>query len=91
VRTPAEQLILFLRLPKPLSFTVCADFADHAKLQNACNYRHFVVPAEGIEPPTFGLQNRCSTAELIRRSAALERNISRVRRSQGLKAAPSPI
>ena len=26
-----------------------------------------VVPAEGIEPPTFGLQNRCSTAELIRR------------------------
>ena len=27
---------------------------------------HFVVPDEGIEPPTFGLQNRCSTAELIR-------------------------
>ncbi len=26
----------------------------------------FVVPDEGIEPPTFGLQNRCSTAELIR-------------------------
>jgi hypothetical protein len=26
-----------------------------------------VVPDEGIEPPTFGLQNRCSTAELIRR------------------------
>jgi hypothetical protein len=25
-----------------------------------------VVPAEGIEPPTFGLQNRCSTAELSR-------------------------
>ena len=25
-----------------------------------------VVPDEGIEPPTFGLQNRCSTAELIR-------------------------
>jgi hypothetical protein len=25
------------------------------------------VPDEGIEPPTFGLQNRCSTAELIRR------------------------
>jgi len=23
-----------------------------------------MVPAEGIEPPTFGLQNRCSTAEL---------------------------
>jgi hypothetical protein len=25
-----------------------------------------LVPAEGIEPPTFGLQNRCSTAELSR-------------------------
>ena len=28
-----------------------------------------MVPDEGIEPPTFGLQNRCSTAELIRRRA----------------------
>jgi hypothetical protein len=27
-----------------------------------------MVPDEGIEPPTFGLQNRCSTAELIRQS-----------------------
>jgi hypothetical protein len=27
-----------------------------------------MVPDEGIEPPTFGLQNRCSTAELIRPS-----------------------
>src|SRR6476620_7587807 len=26
----------------------------------------WLVPDEGIEPPTFGLQNRCSTAELIR-------------------------
>jgi hypothetical protein len=25
-----------------------------------------LVPAEGIEPPTNGLQNRCSTAELSR-------------------------
>ena len=25
-----------------------------------------MVPEEGIEPPTFGLQNRCSTAELSR-------------------------
>jgi hypothetical protein len=29
-----------------------------------------MVPDEGIEPPTFGLQNRCSTAELIRRNAS---------------------
>ena len=28
--------------------------------------RGSMVPAEGIEPPTFGLQNRCSTAELSR-------------------------
>ena len=26
-----------------------------------------MVPDEGIEPPTFGLQNRCTTAVLIRR------------------------
>ena len=26
------------------------------------------MPAEGIEPPTFGLQNRCSTAELSRQA-----------------------
>jgi hypothetical protein len=31
------------------------------------------VPDEGIEPPTFGLQNRCSTAELIRRFKRLLR------------------
>ncbi len=28
------------------------------------------VPDEGIEPPTFGLQNRCTTAVLIRLAAA---------------------
>jgi hypothetical protein len=32
---------------------------------------NLVVPAEGIEPPTFGLQNRCSTAELSRHSPLL--------------------
>jgi hypothetical protein len=32
-----------------------------------------LVPAEGIEPPTFGLQNRCSTAELSRREAVNSR------------------
>jgi hypothetical protein len=30
------------------------------------NYLILLVPGEGIEPPTFGLQNRCSTAELTR-------------------------
>ena len=27
-----------------------------------------MVPAEGFEPPTFGLQNRCTTTVLSRRS-----------------------
>jgi hypothetical protein len=27
------------------------------------------VPGEGLEPPTNGLQNRCSTAELTRQNA----------------------
>jgi hypothetical protein len=29
---------------------------------------YLVVPVERIELPTFGLQNRCSTAELNRRT-----------------------
>ena len=48
-----------------------------------------LVPDEGIEPPTFGLQNRCSTAELIRLPVCRwrgERDISRARRSQGFAA-----
>ena len=28
------------------------------------------VPGEGFEPPTFGLQNRCTTTVLTRRAAA---------------------
>jgi hypothetical protein len=31
-----------------------------------------MVPAERIELPTFGLQNRCSTAELCRRLKGLK-------------------
>ena len=46
-----------------------------------------LVPGEGIEPPTFGLQNRCSTAELTRRGQLLR---SRSRRICHLgKARPS--
>ena len=40
-----------------------------------------LVPDEGIEPPTFGLQNRCSTAELIRLPTR-RGNTSRVHSSQ---------
>src|ERR1700740_3785711 len=31
-----------------------------------------LVPGEGLEPPTNGLQNRCSTAELTRHIALLQ-------------------
>ncbi len=44
-----------------------------------------VVPAEGIEPPTFGLQNRCSTAELSRRGLE-ERAGTGVRRGLSARA-----
>jgi hypothetical protein len=33
-----------------------------------------LVPGEGIEPPTNGLQNRCSTAELTRHFASIYRH-----------------
>ena len=46
-----------------------------------------VVPAEGIEPPTFSLQNCCSTAELSRRHGndLRARIADLVRRGQNLK------
>ena len=31
--------------------------------------RPIMVPGEGFEPPTFGLQNRCTTTVLTRRPA----------------------
>ncbi len=36
-------------------------------------HRKVMVPGEGIEPPTFGLQNRCSTAELARHEPTHDR------------------
>src|SRR6478609_9696949 len=36
-----------------------------ARMAFSCNFCA-AVPDEGFEPPTFGLQNRCSTTELIR-------------------------
>ena len=48
------------------------------------------MPDEGIEPPTFGLQNRCSTAELIRRlQAAFALSASRAARKGALQAEPA--
>jgi hypothetical protein len=48
-----------------------------------------VVPDEGIEPPTFGLQNRCSTAELIRRFGGFCA-ISEPSRAQGRRVSSRP-
>jgi hypothetical protein len=49
-----------------------------------------MVPDEGIEPPTFGLQNRCSTAELIRRLGGFALSASRAaRKSAALQAEPA--
>jgi hypothetical protein len=42
-----------------------------------------LVPDERIELPTFGLQNRCSTAELIRRVAGFALPASRAARKSG--------
>jgi hypothetical protein len=36
--------------------------------QTSAKYLILLVPGEGFEPPTNGLQNRCSTAELTRRN-----------------------
>ena len=66
--TRREQLCLFLCLTKALLFAVCAVFAGASKAQETLVLGFSVVPAEGIEPPTFGLQNRCSTAELNRQT-----------------------
>ena len=34
-----------------------------------------LVPGEGFEPPTFGLQNRCTTTVLTRRGVTLTINL----------------
>jgi hypothetical protein len=45
------------------------DKGKHQACDGADGAGNEMVPVEGIEPPTFGLQNRCSTAELNRRKA----------------------
>jgi hypothetical protein len=57
-----------------------------------------MVPAEGIEPPTFGLQNRCSTAELSRlrpaclaaKACTINGRIIPIQRDERTRAATSP-
>ena len=35
-------------------------------IHSILNFLPFLVPGEGFEPPTFGLQNRCTTTVLTR-------------------------
>ena len=53
--------------------------AEPGRMINRGMAHEAMVPAEGIEPPTFGLQNRCSTAELSRLQ------------DQWVSANPSPV
>jgi hypothetical protein len=55
-----------------------------------------MVPDEGFEPPTFGLQNRCTTTVLIRHTGWRAASIGKLgggvnpRPRFRLNAAPSP-
>ncbi len=42
-----------------------------------CRLRGGMVPGEGIEPPTFGLQNRCTTAVLTRLRPMIYQRLTR--------------
>jgi hypothetical protein len=44
------------------------DFSDAKVIRKFGDMPNEMVPVERIELPTFGLQNRCSTAELNRRN-----------------------
>jgi hypothetical protein len=59
-------MVLFLGLEKPYWFAVCAGIVRPICGENTSIFNEMVVPVERIELPTFGLQNRCSTAELNR-------------------------
>lgn len=57
-------------------FRAAVDDGDRSKSIGGVSLVQELVPDEGIEPPTFGLQNRCTTAVLIRPAYAWERVIS---------------
>jgi hypothetical protein len=59
-------MCLFLCLSRPLLIADSAELAAGLKVQKPNKYPVFVVPVKRIELLTFGLQNRCSTAELNR-------------------------
>jgi hypothetical protein len=59
-------VILFLFLCAPQFAAVPRSASRTANEESQKNKGFLLVPAERIELPTFGLQNRCSTAELSR-------------------------
>ncbi len=55
------------------------------ELKRGLTFGSGMVPDEGIEPPTFGLQNRCTTAVLIRPKLSYSRFARRWQRLCALK------
>ena len=47
-----------------------------------------MVPAEGFEPPTYGLQNRCTTTVLSRHREVIDGSIESGRRFYPIAARP---
>ena len=64
---------------------VCRGFelsltSNRVRLASLVNF-NFGLPAEGFEPPTYGLQNRCTTTVLSRHGSA---HIITMRAAEGL-------
>ena len=66
-------LLYFLPiLPQSDVGTVTLVLPNGYRMDKNHNNIRIMVPAERIELPTFGLQNRCSTAELCRQNDKIE-------------------
>jgi hypothetical protein len=74
-------MILFVILIKPVFPADLADLAEARKCRKPLFLRLLLVPVERIELPTFGLQNRCSTAELNRLTDGRDRRDRRPNKS----------
>ena len=71
-----RQRIWFAGLSVPRRYRRDCHASDGTAL--AIGWSLMLVPVERIELPTFGLQNRCSTAELNRRIERISRNADEV-------------
>src|SRR5688572_6443314 len=74
MRTPHEQTVpAFVSGETAAQRRSCRPCRTARSPENRYFCRVCMVPGEGIEPPTNGLQNRCSTAELARRPVNFQR------------------